>query len=118
MRTTRKKIAEHEEKHHVSLELKLNKVLGNQKILNNQLILILQNQTKLMTKQEFADAVNAASDQLQKALNEIVTAISASGNSSPEMDAALARLQTAATALDDLNPDAPAPPVPPVDPNA
>lgn len=73
---------------------------------------------KLMTKQEFADAVNAASDQLQKALNEITTAIQNSGNSSPEMDAALTRLQTAATALDDLNPDAPAPPVPPVDPNA
>jgi hypothetical protein len=70
-----------------------------------QFFIIKQNKN-LMTKQEFTDAINVVSDTLQKALNEVVAAVGASGNSTPEMDAALTRLQAAAKALDDLNPDA------------
>ncbi len=63
----------------------------------------------IMTKQEFADAISAVSDTLQKALTEVTTELANLDNSSPAMDAALTRLQAAAKALDDLNPDA-APP--------
>lgn len=55
------------------------------------------------------------STQLEKATNEIVVAISNSGNTTAEVDAAVAKLQqlgtglkTLAQGLDDLNADAPA----------
>lgn len=64
---------------------------------------------KIMTKEEFAQAIEDANVILQKATTEIVAAVAASGNSTPRMDAALAAFQAAAKALDELNPDAPAP---------
>ena len=62
---------------------------------------IFMNQTELLT------ALTAVSDELAKATTEITTAIANSGTTTPEVDAAVARLQAAAKALDDLNPDTP-----------
>ena len=61
----------------------------------------------LMNQQELAAALSKVSDQLQKGIDEVKTAIANSGNTTPEVDTALANLQAAAQALDDLNPDAP-----------
>lgn len=66
-----------------------------------------------MTPEEFADALEAVNTVFQKAFAEVIAAAKASGNSTPRMDVALNALQSAATAFDELNPDAPAPPVPP-----
>ena len=73
---------------------------------------------KLMaSQQEIADALNAVGTQLSKASSEVVAkiseleaAVAAGGQSSPEVDAAVANLKTAAQALDDIVPDAPAEP--------
>lgn len=62
-----------------------------------------------MNLKQYSDAVAAVGDQLTKALAEIQAELAAGGNTTPEMDAALAKAQTAAQALDDLNPDAPPP---------
>jgi len=62
---------------------------------------IFMNQTELLS------ALTAVSDELAKATTEITTAISNSGTTTPEVDAAVSRLQAAARALDNLNPDAP-----------
>jgi len=62
-----------------------------------------------MTKAELAQAINDASDQISKGIDEVKKAIEESGNSTPEIDAALNRLQGKTQELDDLNPDAPAP---------
>lgn len=43
--------------------------------------------------------------ELLEALDEIVTAIAAAGQTTPEVDAAVERLKAASKALDDLNPD-------------
>lgn len=77
------------------------------------LLLLLQRQTHfqgiiMATLADFTTALNGVNDQLQKALAEIQAEIANIGQSTPAMDAALARLQAAAQALDDLNPDAPA----------
>ena len=75
-----------------------------------------------VNKQEFANAIETTttaltgvSDQLTKALGEIVEAIANSGISTPAMDSALAKLQLVtaglegvSTSLDNLNVDAPA----------
>lgn len=71
---------------------------------------IVMNQTDLL------QALNAVGDELQKATAEIVAAVSNAGSTTPEVDAAVARLQAAAKALDDLNPDAPAPAPAPTEP--
>jgi hypothetical protein len=60
-----------------------------------------------MNQTELAAALTAVGDQLSKATNEIVVAISNAGVTLPAVDAAVARLQAAAQALDDLNPDTP-----------
>jgi ABC-type transporter Mla subunit MlaD len=73
-----------------------------------------------MNQQDLAIALNAANtalagvgDQLTKATAEIVAALAAVGVTTPEVDAAVAQLQTISGALaqavqqlDDLNPDA------------
>jgi len=77
---------------------------------------IIMNQAELKTALEtIGTALSGVAAQLDKATNEIVIAISNQGNTTPEVDAALAGLQAVATALsaasqtlDDLNPDAPA----------
>ncbi len=56
-----------------------------------------------------AKALNDVSDELVKATAEIVAAIANSGATTPEVDAAVAKLQGLAKALDDLNQDLPTP---------
>ena len=73
-----------------------------------RLILFKLNQI-LMTQAELAQAISDAADKIQKGINEVKDAIAKSGSTTPEVDAALARLQGFATDLDDLNPDAPPP---------
>ncbi len=58
-----------------------------------------------MNQTELLEALAAVGDQLQKATDEIVTAIAAAGQTTPEVDAAVERLKAASKALDDLNPD-------------
>jgi len=62
-----------------------------------------------MTQAELAQALSNVSDQIQKGIDEVKAAVAASGNTTPEVDAALTRLQGFAQTLDDLNPDAPPP---------
>lgn len=73
------------------------------------------NQAELaQTLDTVATELGAVSDQLQKGIDEVVAAVGNTGSTSPEVDAALSRLQgvadalkTKTQALDDLNPDAP-----------
>ena len=65
---------------------------------------------------DVSNELNDVSDQLQKGIDEVVAAVGNTGQTSPEVDAALSNLQNIATALkgkaqalDDLNPDTPAP---------
>lgn len=74
----------------------------------------------MASKEEQTAKLNAIGDRLDKATAEILAAIQAlkdaqanAGNTTPEEDAATARLETAAQGLDDVNPDAPAPEPPP-----
>ena len=73
----------------------------------------------MATQAELAARLSAVGDELDKATAEIVAAIqalkdalAAAGGTTPEVDAAVTRLEGGAKALDDLNPDA----VPPVTP--
>lgn len=75
-----------------------------------------------MDKTEFATQLNGITATLTKVLGEVQThtaaleaAIAQSGNSTPEMDAALAGLKAITVTLDDLNPD-PVPEPEPTDP--
>lgn len=77
----------------------------SRKIINERLSKIMA------TQDQEAAALNAVSDQLTKAMGELTTALGNLGQTSPEVDAATAKLQAAAQALDDLEPDAP--PAPP-----
>ena len=82
-----------------------------------QLQEILMNQAQLAAALgTVASSLTAVGQQLDKATQEIVTAVQNAGNTSPEVDAALEQLTAVSTALsaaaqglDDLNPDAPAP---------
>lgn len=72
------------------------------------------NQAELATALDgLSTSLTATSDELNKAMAEIVAALKNAGNTSPEVDAAVAKLQTVtdalatvAKSLDDLNPDA------------
>ena len=73
--------------------------------------------TIMASQKELADKLTAIGDELDKATAEIVAAIqalkdalAAAGGTTPEVDAAVVRLEGGAKSLDDLNPDA-APPV-------
>lgn len=73
-----------------------------------------------MNHDEQAALMNALADKFEKAKAEIIAAnsqmaaaLEAAGQSTPAIDAAAARLQALADALDALNPDAPAPETPP-----
>jgi ABC-type transporter Mla subunit MlaD len=68
----------------------------------------------MATAAELLASLNALGDQLTKASAEIVAeiatltaAVGTGGNTTPEVDASIARLQVLAKALDDLNPDVP-----------
>lgn len=71
------------------------------------------NQAELATALgAIGDSLGSVGDELAKATAEIIAAVANSGNTTPEVDAAVARLQgvatalaTAAQTLDDLNPD-------------
>ncbi len=75
---------------------------------------ILKNQGAIMaSQQEIADALNGVKSQLAKAAAEIVSkiadleaAVAAGGNSTQEVDDAVAGLKVAAQGLDDVVPDA------------
>jgi ABC-type transporter Mla subunit MlaD len=76
-------------------------------LINAKLEIIMATQTELAVE------LGAIKDQLAKAAGEIVakvasleSALASAGNSTPEVDAAVAELKVAAQALDDLNPDA------------
>lgn len=70
-------------------------------------------ETLKMDQATLLDALNSVADQLAKATAEIVAEIAALGATSPALDAAVVKLQTAAQVLDDLNADAPPPEPPP-----
>jgi ABC-type transporter Mla subunit MlaD len=65
----------------------------------------------IMNQAELAAHLTAVDDQLDKATAEILAAIQAlkdalaNVQTTPEVDAAVARLDTAAQTLDDINPD-------------
>ena len=61
----------------------------------------------LMTQAELQQSLADLGAQLTKALDEIRIAIERSGQTTPEVDSALANARSVAQALDDLNPDAP-----------
>jgi hypothetical protein len=70
----------------------------------------------MSTQAELATQLLAVRDQLTKASAEVQARVAAleaaianSGNSTPEVDAALDAVKQIAQALDDLNPDAPTP---------
>ena len=63
----------------------------------------------LMNQAELAVALSGVADELTKATAEIVAAIANAGTTTPEVDAAVAKLQGLAKALDDLNADLPTP---------
>lgn len=71
-----------------------------------RLILYKLNQI-IMTQAEVAQAINDASDRIQKGIDEVKKAVANSGNSTPEIDAAITRLQGYAKDLDEINPDEP-----------
>lgn len=78
--------------------------------INEKLDRIEHNQRIIMASQEDeAKVLNEIGDRLNKALAELVAALGKLGQTSPEVDAATARLQAAAAALDDLNADEPPP---------
>ncbi len=67
----------------------------------------------MATQAELAAKLSSIGDELDKAQAEIVAAIqalkdalTAAGATSPEVDAAVTRLEGSAKSLDDLNPDA------------
>ncbi len=67
----------------------------------------------MATQAELAAKLTSIGDELDKAKAEIVAAIQAlkdalasAGATTPEVDAAVVRLEGSAQALDDLNPDA------------
>lgn len=62
----------------------------------------------IMNQTELAQALADLGTQLNKALDEIRTAIENGGNVTPEVEAALNNAKAVAQALDDLNPDQPA----------
>lgn len=67
----------------------------------------------MATREELAARINAAAERAEKAKTEIVSAVDAlkaeianADASTPEIDAAMSRLDGSVAALDDLNPDA------------
>ena len=70
----------------------------------------------MSTMEELQATLDAVGEQLTKASAEIVAEIATlqaeianAGNTTPGVDASVARLQALAEALDQLNPDAPTP---------
>ena len=83
--------------------------------------IVLQQGIKLdnimATQAQLAAQLSAIGDELDKATAEIVAAIqalkdalAAAGGTTPEVDAAVTRLEGGAKSLDDMNPDAVTPP--------
>lgn len=73
----------------------------------------------MATQAEQAAHLNKIGDQLDKATAEIIAAVQAlkdaiatAGSTTPEVDAAMARLDTGVQTLDDINPDQPPAPAP------
>lgn len=83
-----------------------------------QLTLIIKKLDKIMSDQtQLAADLQALTAQTEKAKAEIIAkvaeleaAITNAGNTTPEVDAALAGLKAAVQGVDDLNADAPPPP--------
>lgn len=88
--------------HRGHIEQKLDEAI--KLIIENNLIL-----KKVMTKEELKAALGNIATQLNKAKDEILAALEASGNVDADTEAAVNQIGTIAQALDDINPDAPAP---------
>lgn len=61
-----------------------------------------------MNQQELQAALEAANAKIDKIVTEVqnlITAVQTAGNTTPEVDAAVASLQAKLQGLDDLNPD-------------
>lgn len=74
----------------------------------NKLIIKKLNQI-IMTQAELTAALDAATAQIGKISTEVqnlITAVQNTGNTTPEVDAAIANLQAAIQGVDDLNVDA------------
>lgn len=83
-----------------------------EKILENQHSIITKTNQIMASQAQVAQQLTTLSTQLDKALTEIQTqiqaltdAVAAAGNSTPEVDAAIAALGVSAQKLDDLNAD-------------
>ena len=93
----------------------LTRIERNSLVLQIQGIDIMATQAELATALEgLATGLTGATDQLAKAQAEIIAALASSGNTSPAVDAAVAKLtaginalKAMSQALDDMNPDAP-----------
>lgn len=99
--------------HEVHLHLAPAKLQETLDIIVNQLRKIIMDQAALATALGgVSDSLTSVGDQLAKATAEIVTAVANAGATTPEVNAAVTKLQglasalaTAAQTLDDLNPD-------------
>lgn len=60
---------------------------------------------EMPTQAEVIARLEGLADQLTKATAEIVAAVGSTPNASPELVAAVEKLETLTQALDDLNPD-------------
>lgn len=120
----RNRIAQHEEKHHVSLELKLNEVIQNQSKHTLKLNKIIQNQNKIMaTNKENFDLLMGRLDVITTNIAEdyqtLLDAIKngTEGQVTAEQiathEANIAKLEVIGASVEN-----PVPPPPPVDPNA
>jgi hypothetical protein len=80
---------------------------GNRKLLKDIFSLL---KTIQMDQTQLAEKLDAVTGQVGKIRTEVQglkDALAASGNATPEVEAALARLETAVQGVDDLNVDAP-----------
>ena len=102
------------------VEAKLDKILNHLNIIEKKEDKIMASQAELAQQlRDLSTDLNAKNDQLQKALGELtqkiadlIAAVQAAGNTTPEVDAAVAALQasdanvaTSAQQLDDIVPD-------------
>lgn len=73
----------------------------------HQLTIIKKQKQIQMNQEELKTALSGVATTLNKAKDEILNALANSGNTSPEVDAAVQALGDVAQALDNIVPDAP-----------
>ena len=75
-------------------------------------LILIKLEAIMATQAETVVQINALTTQVAKVRAEVqnlIDVIATGGNTTPELDAAVASLQSAMQGLDDLNPDAPTP---------